>query len=72
MKSLSVFLAAFFILMGSASAIAMMRAPGSEVSPAQQKSQHEIKKHPDDKTQASPKQHNYPSVPLSVPVKQNR
>ena len=72
MKLFSVLLVVFFGLLGSASpAVAMMRAPGSTVSPTQQKSPHETKKHPAGKTPSS-QQKNYQTVPLTVPVKQNR
>ncbi len=54
----------------TSSAIAMMRAPDSG-SPIQQKPQHETKKHPAGKTPSS-QQQNYQTVPLTVPVKQNR
>lgn len=73
MKLLSVLLVVFFGLLGStSSAIAMMRAPGSTGSPnPQQKPQHETKKPPAGKTPSS-QQQNYQTVPLTVPVKQNR
>ena len=71
MKSFSVFFIALFVLLGSASAVAMMRATSGEVLPPQ-KSQHETKKHSNDKTQSPHEQQNYQSVPLTVPVKQNR
>ncbi|BBP03685.1 hypothetical protein TPL01_23330 [Sulfuriferula plumbiphila] len=72
MKSYCLLLIVFLGVLGStSSAVAMMRAPGSAASPTQQKPQHEIKKHPVDKTQSS-QQQNYQTVPLTVPVKKNR
>ena len=59
------------VLGATSSAVAMMRAPGSAGSPPQHKPQHEKKKHPAGKTPSS-EQQNYPTVPLTVPVKQNR
>lgn len=73
MKLFSVSLVVFLGLLGStSSAIAMMRAPDSTGSPTQQqKPQHETKKPSAGKTQ-SYQQQNYQTVPLTVPVKQNR
>ncbi|MHB1175657.1 MAG: hypothetical protein ACYCZJ_11090 [Sulfuriferula sp.] len=68
MKSHSLLLIVFLGVLGTTtSAVAMMRAPGSPGSLAQQKPQHETKKHPAGKTPSS-QQQNYPTVP----VKQNR
>ena len=73
MKLFSVLFVVFFGLLGSTSpAVAMMHAPGSTGSSTQQqKPQHETKKPPVGKTPSS-KQQNYQTVPLTVPVKQNR
>jgi len=72
MKSHTVLLAGILGLLGStAPAVAMMRAPGSEATPTQQKPQHETKKPPAGKTPPS-QQQNYQTVPLTVPVRQNR
>ena len=72
MKPYCLLTIAFLVVLGStSSAVAMMRAPGSAGSPTQHKPQHETKKHPAGKTPSS-KQQNYPTAPLTVPVKQNR
>lgn len=71
MKSHSLLFMALLALGSISPAVAMMRAPGSEAFSTPQKPMHDKKKHPADKTPSS-QQQNYPTVPLTAPVKQNR